>query len=409
MKFTSDSGVTVSVGSDDDCKGHTPYGACPSRIPRNLTSFTVGVLLTLSVTAAVAHEVRPAVIDLYPADNGYRLDFRINLEAMMAEISPEHSDTDESVNAPRYNALRGMSSQRLAEEFDGYRDRFLGALAVKDGAGQRMRHRVVRIEIPEAGDLEQARDSIIVLEPERPPAGGEITWSWAEAFGPNVIRVNNADGSADEGAYSAYLGGGETSRAIPLGEAIRLSALEVAWNYLVIGFTHILPKGLDHILFVVGLFLLSPALRPLLIQVTSFTVAHTVTLALGTLGLVNISPAIVEPIIAASIVYVAVENIVSDRMQKWRPLIVFGFGLLHGLGFAGVLAEIGIASDFFVTALLSFNVGVEFGQLAVILLCLLLFGWWFKDRVWYRSRITIPLSLMIAAVGAYWVVERTLL
>ncbi len=102
--------------------------------------------------------------------------------------------------------------------------------------------------------------------------------------------------------------------------------------YVPVGFDHIVPKGLDHILFVLGLFFLSTRLGPLLWQVSAFTLAHTVTLALGALGYVNLPPSVVEPVIAASIVFVAVENIVSQGLNPWRPVIVFGFGLLHGLG-----------------------------------------------------------------------------
>jgi hypothetical protein len=118
---------------------------------------------------------------------------------------------------------------------------------------------------------------------------------------------------------------------------------------------------------------------------------------------------VVEPLIAASIVYVAVENIFSPRLHSWRPVIVFGFGLLHGLGFAGVLSDIGISEEYFVTALASFNIGVELGQIAVILCCFLLVGLWFRNRSWYRSVITVPASAVIALVGAYWFVERAFL
>ncbi|CAN0588825.1 unnamed protein product, partial [Ectocarpus sp. 12 AP-2014] len=130
--------------------------------------------------------------------------------------------------------------------------------------------------------------------------------------------------------------------------------------------------GLDHILFVLGLFFLSTRMGPLLWQISAFTLAHTVTLALGALGYVNIPGNIVEPIIAASIVYVAVENIVSDKLHRWRPLVIFVFGLLHGLGFASVLGEFGLPADQFIPALIGFNVGVELGQLTVIAIAFLL-------------------------------------
>jgi hypothetical protein len=157
---------------------------------------------------------------------------------------------------------------------------------------------------------------------------------------------------------------------------------------------------------VVGLFLLSPSLRSLILQVTSFTVAHTIALALGFTGIVHVLPAVVEPLIAASIVYVCVENIMTDKLQKWRLVVVFCFGLLHGLGFAGVLLEIGVSSVHFFTALLSFNIGVELGQLTVIAGCFVVVGW-FRQMPWYRSVITIAASAVIGLIGTYWIIERT--
>jgi len=166
---------------------------------------------------------------------------------------------------------------------------------------------------------------------------------------------------------------------------------------------------LDHILFVLGLFFLSTRLAPLLWQVTAFTAAHTVTLALGMLGYVTVPASIVEPLIAASIVYAGVENVLSRGLSPWRPAVVFVFGLLHGLGFASVLGDIGLNPSQFVTGLIGFNVGVELGQLTVLALAFLAVGLWFRNKPWYRARISNPASIAIALVGAFWVVERTLL
>jgi hypothetical protein len=176
--------------------------------------------------------------------------------------------------------------------------------------------------------------------------------------------------------------------------------------YRRLGFTHILPRGLDHVLFVLGIFLLAVDLKPVLWQVSAFTLAHTITLALTVYGVVSLSPRIVEPLIALSIVYVAVENIFTSKLHAWRPVVVFCFGLLHGMGFAGVLTEIGLPRSEFIPALLSFNAGVECGQLTVILAAFLLFGLPFREKPWYRQRIVIPGSLIIAAVGLYWSIQR---
>jgi hypothetical protein len=124
---------------------------------------------------------------------------------------------------------------------------------------------------------------------------------------------------------------------------------------------------------------------------------------------VELPASIVEPLIAASIVYICVENLFHQRLTRWRPVVVFGFGLLHGLGFASVLTDIGLSPGNFVAGLVGFNIGVELGQLAVLAACFLLVGLWFQRRDWYRRVIAIPASLLIAGVASYWFVERTLM
>ena len=173
------------------------------------------------------------------------------------------------------------------------------------------------------------------------------------------------------------------------------------------GFLHVMPLGLDHILFVLGLFLLQRAWRPLLWQVTAFTLAHTFTLGLATLGAVQVQPRIVEPLIAASIAFVAVENIFRPRYTVWRLAVVFGFGLVHGLGFASALRELHLPTSSLVVGLLGFNVGVEGGQLAVIALAFLATAW-LRDPLRYRAWIVIPGSTLIALTGVWWTVTRAL-
>lgn len=177
--------------------------------------------------------------------------------------------------------------------------------------------------------------------------------------------------------------------------------------YLYLGFTHILPKGLDHILFILGLFLLSIRWRPLLLQVTAFTLAHTLTLGLAMKDIVTAPSSLVEPLIAFSIAYIAIENIFGRNLGKIRLVIVFLFGLLHGLGFASVLTELGVPEGRFLSSLISFNVGVELGQITVLTIAFLLLGIPFGKRPWYRNRITIPLSAAIALTGLYWGIERS--
>ncbi|MEJ2321663.1 MAG: HupE/UreJ family protein, partial [Gammaproteobacteria bacterium] len=134
--------------------------------------------------------------------------------------------------------------------------------------------------------------------------------------------------------------------------------------------------------------------------------AHTITLALTILGYIALPDSIVEPLIAASIVYIGLENILTQEIHWHRVIVIFLFGLLHGMGFAGVLHELGLPEGQLATALISFNVGVELGQIAVILLAFLAIGVWFRNKPWYRRFVVIPFSLLIALVGFYWFIER---
>ena len=174
------------------------------------------------------------------------------------------------------------------------------------------------------------------------------------------------------------------------------------------GFLHVVPLGLDHVLFVLGLFLMSRKWKPLLFQVTTFTLAHTVTLWLASAGWVEVPPGIVEPVIAASIVAVALENLVRRDYSHWRLLVVFVFGLIHGLGFAGVMSTRLDSTGSLIIGLLGINVGVELGQLAVIALAFLA-TCWIASSEKYRRFVVVPGSILIALAGIWWVVERTLL
>src|SRR5258705_6141540 len=157
-----------------------------------------------------------------------------------------------------------------------------------------------------------------------------------------------------------------------------------------------------HVLFILGLFLLSPKLKTLLWQATAFTVAHTITLGLAMTGKISPAPSVIEPLIALSIAFVAAENILLSELKWWRIAVVFGFGLLHGCGFASALQELGLPEKNFFFSLISFNAGVEFGQITVIAMAYLLIGKWFGEKQWYKKRIVIPVSLMISAVALYW-------
>jgi hypothetical protein len=323
------------------------------------------------------------------------------------------------------------------------------------------------VTVPPIGNPELLRTSALTFSAALPAGATAVDFGWTAALGAIVLRQMDVPEP-----YDGYLDNGATSGPIALAGGDRATGWETFVNYIPVGFDHILPKGLDHILFVLGLFFLAARAGPLILQVSLFTLAHTITLALAALGYVSIPGEIVEPLIAASIVFVAVENIFTRQVSRWRPYVIFGFGLLHGLGFASVLGEFGLPQETFVAALIGFNVGVEVGQLAVIAVMFLcvwqairidrganeaaqgfaLYGVLFaaavalialnppmlvellENPVWvfaaplaaifalsglsialrdqidaYRRIVTIPASAAIAAVGAFWVVERVFL
>jgi HupE / UreJ protein len=237
-----------------------------------------------------------------------------------------------------------------------------------------------------------------------PADARSLRWLYGLVIDPYPLTIVRADGQP----RIEWIQGSDWSGTIDLtGQFRRATRRQIVGEYLTLGYTHILPKGLDHILFVLGLFLLSVRVRPILLQVTTFTVAHSITLGLTMYGIVSLSSRIVEPLIALSIAYVAVENLMTSTLKPWRIMLVFMFGLLHGMGFAGVLSDLGLPRGEFLTALLSFNLGVEAGQLSVIALAAAAVVW-YRHQPWYHRRVVVPASFAIAIVGVYWTVTRAI-
>jgi hypothetical protein len=356
-------------------------------LPRALEAHDFQIMETLLVLKSSGH---------------FQADLICDLDALALGVSPT---TDNEANAA---ALRALDEAEMRSRVDRLGETFARRVRVRfDGEPAPF-----AVSFPEYEGLERHAISgpsllgiTARLTGEIPGDSAAVSFFASRAFGPTQLTILD---ERDLSGHRVVLQPGEESPPWQPGQGEKQGGgLGVAARYAVLGFQHILPAGLDHVLFVLGLFLLSARWRPLLWQVTAFTVAHTATLALSGLGVVRLSPGVVEPLVALSIAWIAIENLFTERLHPWRPAVVFAFGLLHGLGFAGVLGELGLPEGERITALLAFNLGVEAGQITVLAAAFLALGLW-RERAWYRSRLAIPASLAIAAVGLYWAATRVL-
>ncbi len=359
--------------------------------------------LTFS-TGASAHEfsITPATV-VITGDGGFQVDIALDADALALGL-PLETDSEQVAQGMRELAPEGFSGALESARRSIRQDLRISF----DAAPAEFEVTFPHYGTPAATEAEipTVLGALARLRGQIPAGAGTLTFQAAERYKTVSLEFVSP---ARETPYALLLEPGEASSEISLAEGEDGAQPQgVFTSYLRLGFTHIVPKGLDHILFVVGLFLLSTRWRPLLYQVTAFTIAHSVTLGLSMQGVVSLPERFVETLIALSISWVAIENIATSELKPWRIVIVFCFGLLHGLGFAGVLSELGMPEGRFLTALLSFNLGVELGQLGVVVLAFAITGR-FRRLAGYRRYVVIPCSAAIAAVGCWWSVTRALL
>ena len=320
------------------------------------------VLACLTLASPLrAHEVLPSITDMTQDGSTLVFDMRLNIESFLAGIDQAAvADTDAAAQAATYDDLHALPPAELDARFRDFWPQMADNITVRTGEAV-LPLTLTAVTVPETVDPEVARLSSIQFTAPLPAGAETVQVGWIRPYGSLVIRQMGVDDP-----YDGFLEAGAMSDPIALSGGNAKGGLATFLSYIPTGFDHIVPLGVDHILFVLGIFFLSTHLRPLIWQVTAFTLAHTITLALAALGYVTVPASIVEPLIALSIAYVAVENIFLRTLSPWRPFIIFGFGLLHGLGFASVLAQFGLPAQNFVPALIGFNIGVEIGQLCVI-------------------------------------------
>lgn len=346
--------------------------------------------MVVCVSTVGAHEFTTTQADLRISGSQFQLQLVCDLDALALGVSP--STDAESI----LQAFREMDDQqRLAawqrvEQFliRRIRLRFDGQDALFDVA-----------RLPSVETLQSYFGTQVVLRGSVPTDWSEVIVKASRALPPLQLSVI-CDGRI---AWRGLVAQGVESPAVKRAGG----PVFVMRNYLVLGFLHIIPRGLDHILFVLGLFLLTPKPRQLLWQVSVFTLAHTVTLGLAVFELVRLPSIWVEIAIALSLVYVGTENLLTKRLNKRRLFLVFGFGLLHGMGFAGILLDRWIPNAERLPGLISFNVGVELGQLAVLVAAWLL-TLPIRRRPHQQKTLVVLGSILIAVAGAWMLVQRIL-
>jgi hypothetical protein len=356
---------------------------------------------------AAAHPLPPARALLeFPQGTSYRLTITCDVAALVMQMPQGHIGEagakelselpDREVQAWIADAARAMTAN-LTLSFAGH-DSHPTEVQFPDPAHLRRSARPHLLE---------ERTETIIVHGSLPDDVRTFRITFPVDLGTVLLTVR-ANGSAP---FVTSLGPGETSPSLSLSAEVD-SAGASPWSqrvwisYVLLGLQHIL-EGPDHVLFVFGLFLLSPRVWPLLGQVTAFTLAHSLTLGLSACGVWSLPSRVVEAITAPSIVAIAAEHMLTSRLHPWRLVLVFAFGLLHGLGFAGALGETGLPSGQRFAALAAFSIGVEAGQLGVLVAAFLMIGWC-RERTWYRPRIVVPAACLLALVGLYWTAERIL-
>lgn len=376
----------------------------------NCKSFCFIFLALFFSSAANADVVKPALVEISVYTSGKLVvELRASIEALMTGINSRYKNTKDSPNAEEYDVYRKMSSEQLGEAFKAFHQTLVDGVDVKLD-GESIQLHFDKAEIPEPGYTKVPRISTIYLSADIERHYKQLTWYYPQKFGDHATRVRQVDAENEKWHWSdhQWIRDDVYTEPYSLGEIFtKQSIWSVLKTYVGAGFQHIFPLGMDHILFVLGIFLLSLKMKPLLWQVTMFTLAHSITLSLSMLDIFSLPSRIVEPLIALSIAFVAIENLLSPKLNKSRLYVVFGFGLLHGLGFASMLSEFGMPRDAFALALVSFNLGIEFGQLFVISVAYFTVAIWFRNKPeLYRKVVVIPGSLLISVIALYWFWER---
>ena len=364
------------------------------------------VFVNLFSTSSISHEIKPSIADFTYDEKYLNFKIRLNAELILSNIDASTvSNTDSSSLSEIYDKFRILSNKDLEEIFQNSCSEISYNIDIKIN-NETKKINLIKTEVEDIKNFEISRDTHVYFKVLLDENSEQFTFRWVKNYGPIILRENNNKKLEDE-LVTEYLQSGIESSQFSFKENNFSKTFNSFTKFFVLGIQHIIPKGLDHILFIFGLFLFSSSLKKLISQITIFTIAHSITLIFVSLSLMRINPQIVEPIIALSIVYIGLENIFKKYIKEYlRYVVILFFGLLHGLGFALVLSDIGYkSSDLFVN-LISFNLGIEVAQISIVLALYLLIALNFAKNKNYRIFFQVPSSILISSVGLYWFFER---
>lgn len=366
--------------------------------------------LGLLMAAAEGHPIQQIDIVAHTGPGAWRLEWRMDAGSAIEEIRE-----DPTATPPSRTLLNSFSKEQYAR--------------MKAGAEEYLRDNLFltlndepaewRVEFPNFatdppvfpnGAEVYPYVDLVLVGVNVAAEGGPLIANWKN----DEVDLFITDGSGAAAALTVISAGDATEMTrVPARAADPAAAVPAArgsslWRWIRYGFEHIVPKGQDHILFILALFLLSPQLKPLLAQSLTFTLAHSVTLFLTIFGVLNLPDKFVEMAILLSIAVVAGENLFRREVPRHRLAVVFGFGLLHGMGFATVLRALPLPKASIVWPVVAFNVGIEVAQVAVLATAWLLVGWFRNQpKSWQRIRIGGSVLILVAlAAMMVWTLAR---
>ncbi|MEM9755531.1 MAG: HupE/UreJ family protein [Pseudomonadota bacterium] len=364
------------------------------------------VLVSMAVwlmPPAAAHEVRPAIADVRVTPDAVEISIRMALESLAAGIDLSGmTNTNDAPEAAIYDRFRGLPPDEFEAVFREAWPRIAAGILIETGQ-ERVQPEIVSVAVPAIGNIELPRDSILTLRADLPAGDAGVIIGWRANYGVLIIRQVGAGANA----YEDFLAGGAFSDPLPRIDPAAGPRLGLILRYVTEGIGQIIPTGGAHMAFVLGMFFFAPGLRPVATQGAAFGLGAVTTLSLSAFGAFPAFTAAIGPLIAATLVYVGLDNIFRPGPRPLRTALVFGCGLVHGVAFAALLSAVGIPEDRVVEVLIGFSVGVTIALLAVVGLAFFAVGAWFGEKPWYHRAIAVPVSALIAALGAYTFVERT--